>query len=81
MQFIKNNFRVFEVNGKWTLFLNHPVYKEINSYGSTYIRNTKTGENCGQHVELHCHLYDDCGNKLDTPVYDEDCYEVVREET
>ena len=79
MKFVKNNFEMFETNGKWALFLNCPVYKEIKAYNGSYIRNIKTGENCGDHVELHCHLFDEFGNELDNPMYDEDCYEVITE--
>ena len=80
MKFVKDNFELFETKGDWARFLNHPVYKEIESYGTAYIFNTKTGENCGQHVELYCQLFDESGNKLDNPIYEEDCYEVILED-
>lgn len=77
MKFIRDNFELFETSGDWARFLNRPVYKEIQTYGTAYIRNIKTGENCGQRIELHCYLFDEFGNKLDTPICEEDCYEVV----
>lgn len=80
MKFVEDKFEMFETNGDWALFLNHPVYKQIEAFGDAYIRNIKTGENCGQYVELRCRLFDEFGNKLDNPIYDEDCYEVILED-
>ena len=62
--------------------------KEISPCGLTdrftttcgYVRNTRTGENMGDTVELHMNLYDDEYNKLDVATYEEDCYEFVEGE-
>lgn len=77
MNFIRDKFKVVETDGDWALLFNYPVYKEIKSYGSSYIKNTKTGENCGQSVELCCNIFDDDGNYLEKPLFEDDCYIVV----
>lgn len=72
------NFVNVETRGKFSLWLNKPVYK-IYKTTSGYIKNKKTGENMGQVVELHVNLYDENKNKLDFANYEEDCYEIVEE--
>lgn len=68
-----------ETLGNFSLWLNRPIYK-IYKTTSGFIRNTKTGENMGQTVELHMNLYDENKNKLEFATYDEDCYEIVEEQ-
>lgn len=72
------NFVEVETRENFSLWINKPVYK-IYKTTSGYIKNTKTGENMGKHVELHMNLYDANNNKLDVVSYEEDCYEVVEE--
>ena len=72
MEMIK--YKPVETDGKFTLCLAFPVYKQIKTSGKNYIRNTKTGENCGQQVLLCTNIY------VDPVELDEDCYEIVREE-
>ena len=72
-----DEFKLVSTEGEFSLWVNSPVYK---TYVITdgYIRNTKTGENCGKEVFLRKHYYDGA-TRLDSPVYDEDCYEYVFE--
>lgn len=77
MNFIKDNFELVETKGDWELYLNRPVYKQFMTFNGAYIVNTKTGENCGQYLELYCRLFDDQGNKLSEPLYEEDTYKIV----
>jgi hypothetical protein len=72
-----NNFKQISTDGEFTLWADSPVYKTHTITGG-YIRNTKTGENCGKEVKLYKHYYQD-GVKLASPIYDEDCYEFVFE--
>ena len=78
MKFVQNSYELLTTDGIWAVFVNRPVYKQINAFEDYYIRNTKTGENCGQYVELHVQIVDDNGVELDNPIYEEDCYEVVK---
>jgi hypothetical protein len=77
MQWVRNNFEPLIKDGDWELWVNRPVYREIRAYGNYYIINLETGEDCGQLVELHCTLFDDQGNKLEEPIYEDNCYEIV----
>lgn len=72
------NFVEVETWGNFSLWINKPVYK-VYKTTSGYIRNIHTGENMGQHVELHMNLYDENNQKLDFASYEEDCYEIVEE--
>lgn len=69
------NFTCISTEGDFSLYADSPIYK---TYGTThgYIKNTKTGENCGKEVHLRKHYYVD-GELLDEPLLDEDCYEFV----
>lgn len=77
MEWLRNNFELLEKNGDWEMWVNRPVYREIKAYGNYYILDLETGRDCGQHVELHCALFDEHGNKLEEPIYEENHYEVV----
>jgi hypothetical protein len=76
-KWLKNNFEMIKKDGDWELFVNRPVYRIIQAFDNNYIFNYETGENCGQCVELHCTLFDENGNKLDSPIYEKNCYEIV----
>ena len=73
-----NNGQLLSQEGDFSLWATAPVYKTLY-IDKGYIRNIKTGENCGKVVELRKHFYKD-GKKLAEPIYDEDCYEFVFEE-
>ena len=73
-----SNFQQLSSDGEFSLYVNSPVYKTYK-INSGYIRNTKTGKNCGQEVKL-CKRYYQDGVRLTEPIYDEDCYEFVFEE-
>ena len=74
-----NEFKLISTDGEFTLWVSSPVYKTYVISEGGYIRNTKTGENCGREVFLRKHYYE--GNKrLDEPIYDEDCYEFAADE-
>lgn len=77
MKFLQNNYELLTSDTIWTVFINRPVYKQITAYDTYYIRNTKTGANCGQYLELHVQLVDVDGNELVDPIFEEDCYEIV----
>ncbi len=72
------NFVEVETRGNFSLWINKPIYK-IYKTTCGYVRNTRTGENMGQTVNLHLNLYDDNNNKLAVASYDEDCYEIAEE--
>lgn len=72
------NSKVISTEGDFSLHAYSPVYKTYKT-DIGYIRNTKTGENCGQIVKLRKYYYDYLGNRLPEPAYDEDCYEFVTE--
>ena len=64
--------------GDFKLFKRLAVtYKTYNIAAPGYIRNIKTGENCGQYLRLNALYVDKDGNLLETPLIDEDCYEYV----
>lgn len=68
---------MISTEGKFTLYVTSPVYRSYCIEADDgYIRNTKTGENCGQMVNLKAYYYDGA-TKLDKPIYEEDCYEFV----
>lgn len=73
----KDHFKLISTEGEFSLWMASPAYKSY-SISKGYIRNTKTGENCGKEVILRKHYYVD-GVKLDEPIYEEDCYEYVFE--
>lgn len=56
----------------------HVYYKKYRAFYPNYIRNIKTGEDMGDRLALRIFFYDDCGNPLPQPVYEEDCYEYAR---
>ena len=74
----RHNGQLLSQEGDFSLWATSPVYKTL-CIDDGYIRNTKTGENCGQMVELRKHFYKD-GERLSEPIYDEECYEFVFEE-
>lgn len=78
MNFLQNNYELLSSDDTWAVFVNRPVYKRIITSGDRYIRNTKTGANCGQYLELHIQLVDEEGNELVDPIFEEDCYEIVK---
>lgn len=72
-----SKFEKVSTEGEFSLWVTSPIYKTYAiSHG--YIRNTKTGENCGKQVNLREHYYDGV-NRLAEPICDEDCYEFVFE--
>lgn len=77
-QYIRNNFELAHTDGDWELYINRPVYKEIIAYGDYYIINEETGEDCGQRVELFCTIADSEGNLLPEPIYEKNCYKIVK---
>lgn len=74
---MKNDFKLISSEGDFSLYVANPIYKTY-VIENGYIRNTKTGENCGKKVELRKIMYDGL-KQLDTFVYEEDCYEFVFE--
>lgn len=72
-------YKPIETDGKFTFMLFYPAYKQIKVSGNSYIRNNKTGENCGQEVLLCKNIYDENFNITENITFDEDCYEVVNE--
>ena len=70
-----STFKQISTDGEFSLWVDSPVYR-VHQITDGYIRNTRTGENCGQEVKLYKHYYKD-GIKLVEPIYDEDCYEFV----
>jgi hypothetical protein len=73
-----NDYQLVSTEGEFSLWVISPVYKTYK-IETGYIRNTKTGENCGKEVKLRKHFYNEA-EKLSEPIYDEDCYEFVFEE-
>ena len=65
--------------GKFKLFVKCPIYKEYKVNYPFVIKNKKTNEIL-QDTELRLFKiwYDDKGNLLDEPIYEEDCYELIR---
>lgn len=53
-------------------------YKKYRAFYPNYIRNKITGQNMGDHVYLQVIFYNERGELLDTPFYEEDCYEYAR---
>ena len=76
---MQNNFKLISTEGEFSLWVNSPIYKTYAVSEGAYIRNTKTGENCGKEVILRKHYFIGT-EQLPDPVYDEDCYEFVFEE-
>lgn len=70
------DFKLISTEGEFSLYIAFPVYKTYK-IDKGYIRNTKTGKNCGKEVKLRKYFYDENGKHLDSPIYDEDCYEFV----
>ncbi len=70
-----SDFIQVSTEGEFSLWVSSPVYK-IYEIRDGYIRNTKTGKNCGKEVKLRKHYYQN-GKKLAEPIYDEECYEFV----
>ena len=78
VDYLYKKFELFKEDGDWAIYFNRPVYKEIRAYGNYTLINTKTGKDCGQFVALRCTLFDEEGNKLDNPIYEDDtCYKAV----
>ena len=65
--------KLVSTDGEFSLYAVSPIYKTYVISEGGYIRNTKTGENCGQKVELRERWYEGATK----PVPDEDCYEFV----
>lgn len=71
------NYIKHSTDGEFTLMVNSPIYRtKITEQG--YYLNTKTGENCGQKVDLHVFLCDGL-DIFDEPIFEEDCYELIQE--
>ncbi len=65
-------------DGEFSLWTSSIIYKVIRAeYG--YIKNTRTGENCGKCVYLYKHYFDG-EKKLKVPIFDENCYEIIEDE-
>lgn len=75
-----NNFVCQKVEGTFSLWVKPKVYKVLRTR-TGFIKNTKTGKNCGKIVYLYCHHYNSTGKRLKEPLYDDNCYEVIEEET
>lgn len=73
-----DKFNKVSTEGEFSLWVNSPIYKTY-AISEGYIRNTKTGENCGKEVILRKHYYDGA-KRLEEPICDEDCYEFIFEE-
>ena len=71
-----NNFKQISAEGEFSLWVDSPIYKSYTAGDDGYIRNTKTGENCGKQVILRKHYYEGT-KRLKEPICDEDCYEFV----
>lgn len=69
-------------DGEFKFYSIPVVYKVIQVTGEgDYIRNKLSGENCGKKVQLYKSFYDMNGNLLESPIVDEDVYEVVYDTT
>lgn len=66
-----------ETDGDLTLYVWQPQYKEYVCTPGLYIRNTVTGEDCGQHVVLCRHVNNIDGSINEDPYIDPDTYEIV----
>lgn len=71
----KRNYKRISQDGDFDLYAAYVLYRTYRTTDG-YIRNRKTGENCGTEVELYRRYYRD-NIPLDKPEYDEDCYEIV----
>jgi len=72
-------FKQISTEGEFSLWADSPMYKSYSINEGGYIRNTKTGENCGKEVILRKYYYDGVV-RLKEPICDEDCYEIIFEE-
>lgn len=79
MKRYNNYFVAVKTEGKFTLWINQPVYKEYFADEGMKIVNTKTGEDMGNNVKLYTHLYDADLRRLPEEIQDEDCYAFVEE--
>lgn len=70
-------FFPIETESDLTLYIFQPAYKEYVCTSGMYIRNTVTGEDCGQHVVLCKHVNNIDGTINENPYYDPDTYEVL----
>ena len=66
-------------DGDFSMWVQPRIYRVIRAEEG-FIKNIKTGENCGQVVYLCVYYYDGNGNRLQEPAYDENCYEIVKED-
>jgi hypothetical protein len=64
-------------DGEFKFYSAPVLYKIIRVTAGGYIRNKLSGENCGNVVKLYKSFYDEDGNLLESPIVDEDIYEVV----
>lgn len=65
-------------DGEFKFYSIPVVYKVIQVTGEeSYIRNKISGKKCGKIVKLYKSFYDMNGNLLESPIVDEDVYEVV----
>lgn len=71
--------RAISTHGNFVLWAVDPIYKTYVAGNGRYVRNTNTGMDCGDRVDLYKRYYKD-GRFLTEPEYDEDCYEVVTRE-
>jgi hypothetical protein len=67
-----------ETDGKFTLMIFQPAYYSIACSDNSYIRNTRTGENCGQEITLCKFVNNIDGTINENPEFEEKSeYEVV----
>ena len=80
MKLHRTDGKYFEVETEddLTLYIFQPAYKLIVCSDTSYIRNTLTGEDCGQEVVLCAHVNNIDGTTNDHPVLDPNTYEIVR---
>ena len=67
-----------KVDGNFSMWLCPNVYKIVRTQ-TGYVKNNKTGENCGKIVYLYKHCYDERGARLPEPLYDDNCYVIIEE--
>lgn len=79
MRRYNNNYIAVRSEGKFTLWINKPIYKEYFAGEGMKIVNTKTGEVMGSELKLYTNLYDADLRRLPAEIQDEDCYAIVGE--
>ncbi len=66
-------------DNKFELHAKGVTFKRLFT-SSGYFRNKITGDNCGKAVKLKKYYFNESGQELQTPLIDENCYEVVTDE-